>query len=104
MLLRPGRVCVQRIWAREMSTFGNNLIERGRAEPQPKMSLSSDIARGNTERLAGRKGSANLPTRYSLASWLYCSNNRSQFMKPRREMRHHFPALEENNPSPSHRQ
>jgi hypothetical protein len=28
-----------------------------------KMSLSSDVARGNTERLAGGKGSANLPAR-----------------------------------------
>ena len=66
------------------------------------MSLSSDIARGNTERLAGRIGSANLPARLSPRELAYCSNNTDRFIKPRREMRHHLPALEENNPSPSH--
>jgi hypothetical protein len=28
VLQRPGGVCLQRIWAKQMSTFGNNLIER----------------------------------------------------------------------------
>ena len=61
------------------------------------MSLSSDIARDNTERLPGRKGSANPAARLFPRDLGYCSNNTErsdQYMKPRRETRHHRPALE----------
>ena len=64
------------------------------------MSLSSDIARTNTERPAGRKGSANLPGRLFPRDLGLLLEQHGQFIKPRREMRHHLPALEENNPSP----
>jgi len=58
------------------------------------MSLSSDIARENTERLAGRKESANLPARlFPRDPGAYCSNNTDHFIKPRREMRHRLAAL-----------
>ena len=54
MLLRPGGVCVQRVWARQMSTFGNNLIERLRTRlidvrpedqlGQGSIALAADVA------------------------------------------------------------
>jgi hypothetical protein len=59
------------------------------------MSLSSDIARANTERLAGRKGSGNLPARLVPRNLALLSNTTDQFVKPRREIRHDLPAPEE---------
>jgi hypothetical protein len=70
----------------------------------PKMSLSSDIAQGNAGRLAGRKGSANPLARLFPARPGLIPGQHDQCMKPRRQMRHHLPALERNNPLPSHPQ
>jgi hypothetical protein len=61
------------------------------------MPLSLHIAQGNTRRLAGRKGPAELPARVSaFAAWAYYPNTErsEQYMKPRRGLRHHPPALE----------
>jgi Tn3 transposase DDE domain-containing protein len=52
------------------------------------MSLSPDIARGNTERPAARKGSANLPARLFLHDLGLLLEQEGPFIKPRREMRH----------------
>ena len=66
------------------------------------MSLSSDIARGNKERLAVGKDQRIYRPDCSLATGLVARTT-DQLIKPRQEIRHHLPALEENNPQPSHR-
>src|ERR1700736_5122061 len=62
------------------------------------MPLSLHIAEGNARRVAGRKGPAKLPARISVLR-PHCglgSNTKrgNQYMKPRRETRHHRLALE----------
>src|SRR5260370_42547132 len=72
----------------------------GRPEPRPSMPVSLHIAQGNTRRVAGRKGPAKLPARTSVfrphcGLGLLPNTERSdQYMKSRRKMRHHPPALE----------
>ena len=61
------------------------------------MHLSLHMAQGNARRVAGKKGSAKLPAQAQcVAAWAYYPNTErsNQYMKPRREMRHHPPALE----------
>ena len=64
-MLRPGGVCAQRIWARQMSTFGNNLIERlttalVHVQPQNQLGKGSIALAKNLISTATRKrGSSN---------------------------------------------
>jgi hypothetical protein len=75
------------------------------------MSLSLHIAQGDARRVAGKKGPAKLPARISVLPPhfgldLYPNTERSdQYMKARREARHHPTALEKQpiNESPTMR-
>jgi hypothetical protein len=60
------------------------------------MPLSLHIAQGNTRRVAGRKGPAKHRRLVCCATWAYYPKTvrSDQYMKLRREMRHHRPALE----------